>query len=104
MPSYVDTRIVDKDWSHYDFNHVVFEPLHMHRETLDKGVAWVLRQFHSRRRIARRIWNSLQYLDPLFVVGGVLPLNLRWRDKLSADGNFSRGMELEHEAGAALIQ
>jgi radical SAM superfamily enzyme YgiQ (UPF0313 family) len=90
-------RIVDKDWSHYDFNNVVFEPLHMHRETLDKGVAWVLRQFHSRRRIAQRIWNSLQYLDPLFVVGGVLPLNLGWREKLSADGNFSRGMEPEHE-------
>jgi hypothetical protein len=34
-------RIFDKDWSHYDFNHVVFEPLRMRRETLDAGVAWV---------------------------------------------------------------
>ena len=53
-------RIFDKNWAHYDFNNVVFEPLHMRREILDQGVAWVLRQFHTRNRIARRVWQSLQ--------------------------------------------
>jgi radical SAM superfamily enzyme YgiQ (UPF0313 family) len=84
-------RIFDKDWSHYDFNNVVFEPLHMRRETLDTGVAWVLRQFHTRSRVTRRVWNCLQYLDPVITLGGVLPLNLGWMHKLTADGNFQRG-------------
>lgn len=87
-------RIFDKDWSHYDFNNVVFEPLHMRRETLDTGVAWVLRQFHTRSRVTRRVLKSLQYLDPAFVLGGVLPLNLSWRHKLAVDGNFQRGAAL----------
>jgi radical SAM superfamily enzyme YgiQ (UPF0313 family) len=33
-------RIVDNDWSHYDMNHVVFEPLHMSREQLQEGHNW----------------------------------------------------------------
>jgi radical SAM superfamily enzyme YgiQ (UPF0313 family) len=84
-------RILDKNWAHYDFNNVVFQPLHMRCETLDQGVAWVLRQFHTRSRVARRVWKSLRYLDPLIVLGGVLPLNLGWRRKLLRDGNFQRG-------------
>lgn len=84
-------RIFDKDWSHYDFNHVVFEPVHMRRETLDAGVAWVLRQFHTRSRVARRVWTSLGYLRPSTVLRGVLPLNLGWQDKLTIDGSFRRG-------------
>ena len=88
-------RILDKDWSHYDFNHVVFEPRQMSRETLDKGVAWVLRQFHTRRAIARRGWRGLRYLGPGFILAGVLPINLGWRYKLTVDGNFRRGAEFE---------
>lgn len=67
----------------------------MSREVLDRGVAWVLRQFHTRRRVARRVWNCLGYMDPRLVLGGVLPLNLGWRYKLSEDGNFARGQSLD---------
>jgi radical SAM superfamily enzyme YgiQ (UPF0313 family) len=95
-------RIFDKNWSHYDFNNVVFEPLHMRCDALDKGVSWVLRQFHTRNRVARRVWNSLQYLDPGLVLGGVLPLNLGWRHKLIEDGNFQRGTVLATEPGGKL--
>ena len=84
-------RVFDKDWSHYDFNHVVFEPRKMSRETLDKGVAWVLRQFHTRRAIARRVWRGLRYLGPGFTLAAVLPINLGWRHKLTVDGNYGRG-------------
>lgn len=86
-------RIFDKDWSHYDFNHVVFEPRQMDRETLDNGVAWVLREFHTRSRVARRLWKSLGYLHPQVVLRGVLPLNIGFRYKLSMDGNFQRGVD-----------
>ena len=95
-------RIFDKNWSHYDFNNVVFQPLHMSRETLEKGVSWLLREFHTRNRVARRVWNSLQYLDPALALGGVLPLNLGWRHKLTEDGNFQRGTVLAAEPGGKL--
>jgi radical SAM superfamily enzyme YgiQ (UPF0313 family) len=92
-------RIFDKNWAHYDFNNVVFQPLHMRCETLDQGVAWVLRQFHTRTRVARRVWKSLQYLDPRVVFSGLLPLNLGWRRKLQIDGNFQRGALFTTGAG-----
>jgi radical SAM superfamily enzyme YgiQ (UPF0313 family) len=91
-----DGRIFDKDWSHYDFNHVVFEPTHMSRETLDVGVGWLVREFHSRRRIATRALRSSRYLDPVLVLGGVVPVNLGWRLKLAADGSFRKGAALPH--------
>ncbi len=84
-------RILDQDWAHYDFDHVVFEPLHMSGETLDRGVAWVSRQFYARRRVAWRVWKSLRYLDQVLVFGGLLPLNLGCRQRLIAEGNFQRG-------------
>ena len=84
-------RIFDKDWSHYDFNHVVFEPTHMGQDTLDAGVGWLVREFHTRRRIATRTLRCLRYLDPIVVLGGVAPVNLGWRVKLAADGSFAKG-------------
>jgi len=84
-------RILDRDWSHYDFGHVVFEPAQMSRETLDRGVAWVQRQFYARRRVTRRAWRSLRYLAPAVVLRGVLPLNLGYRRKMAVDGTFRRG-------------
>jgi radical SAM superfamily enzyme YgiQ (UPF0313 family) len=86
-----DGRILDRDWGHYDFGHVVFEPLHMCPETLDRGVAWVQREFYARRRVTRRAWHSLRYLYPAVVLRGVLPLNLGYRRKMTLDGTFRRG-------------
>ncbi len=84
-------RIFDKDWSHYDFAHVVFEPLHMSRETLHTGTAWVLRQFYARRRVARRLWRGLGYLSPAAFSRVGLPLNLGYRIRLSTNGTFALG-------------
>jgi len=84
-------RIFDKNWSHYDFFNVVFEPRHMSPETLDRGTAWVLRQFYSRRRVAQRLWQELGYLDPTAFIRVVVPLNLGYRQRLAGNGTFERG-------------
>jgi radical SAM superfamily enzyme YgiQ (UPF0313 family) len=84
-------RILDRDWSHYDFGHIVFEPAHMSREQLDNGVAWVQREFYARRRITRRAWQSLRYLNPGVILRAVLPLNIGYRRKMVVDGTFQRG-------------
>jgi radical SAM superfamily enzyme YgiQ (UPF0313 family) len=94
-------RILDKDWSHYDFGHVVFQPANMSQETLDNGVAWVQRHFYSRRQIARRVLRSSGYLDPSVLLRAMLPINLGYRRKMTVDGTFRRGaeynsLELEH--------
>ncbi len=84
-------RILDKDWSHYDFGHVVFEPAQMDRETLDRGVSWVQREFYARRKIARRIGRSARYLDPGVILHAVLPINLAYRRKMTTVGTFDQG-------------
>jgi radical SAM superfamily enzyme YgiQ (UPF0313 family) len=88
-------RIIDKDWSHYDFAHVVFAPMHMSPETLHGGVAWVLREFYGRRNVSRRIWRGLRYLSPDTILRGVAPLNLGYRHRLSVDGTFPLGSSFD---------
>ena len=84
-------RIFDKDWSHYDFGHVVFEPQQMSRETLDLGVAWISREFYSRRRVARRVAGELTYLPPSAILQGTLPLNLGYRVRFARNGTLEKG-------------
>lgn len=83
-------RILDHDWSHYDFGTVVYEPVHMSRRTLDEGVAWVQRGFFARRAILRRVAHDLRRLGPEATLRAVLPLNIGYRVKMQAEGNFAR--------------
>ncbi len=69
-------RIFDRDWSHYDFGHVVFEPKGMSRQALREGHAGVVNAFHSKPRAARRLWNALRFLDAETIFRLALPLNL----------------------------
>ncbi|MBN2330107.1 MAG: B12-binding domain-containing radical SAM protein [Candidatus Omnitrophica bacterium] len=48
-------RILDRNWQHYDFHHVVFEPKGMSAESLQAGHDWVTREFYRPWRIARRM-------------------------------------------------
>ncbi len=94
-------RIFDKDWSHYDFGHVVFEPLHMSRETLDLGVAWISREFYSRRRVMRRLVGELSYLAPSSILRGSVPLNLGYRARFGRNGTLEKGARFESAHGAS---
>jgi hypothetical protein len=48
-------RIVDLDWSHYDYKWAVFEPAHMSRQDLMGGLEWINKRFYSPWRILRRL-------------------------------------------------
>ncbi|MBM3214083.1 B12-binding domain-containing radical SAM protein [Candidatus Poribacteria bacterium] len=94
-------RIVDKDWGHYDFGHVVFDPVHMSPETLKTGMDWVSSQFYSRRRVARRLVRAFGYLPPSVVLRAIAPLNLGYRLRHRAFGTFERGRTFTPPTSAA---
>ncbi len=48
-------RIIEKNWSMYDFGTSVFKPLKMSVEDLMKGEEWALRKFYSWSSILRRL-------------------------------------------------
>lgn len=84
-------RIFDKDWSHYDFGHVVYEPKHMTRQQLHLGVWWVSRQFYSRRRLARRFYRELRMLGAGTLLHMTMPINLAYRVRFRRNGTFEGG-------------
>lgn len=84
-------RIIDHDWSKYDFNHVVFQPRHMSPETLQRGTYWVRAQFYRRKAVARRILQALGYLDLGTVLQAVVPLNVGFRSRMARSGTMATG-------------
>jgi radical SAM superfamily enzyme YgiQ (UPF0313 family) len=61
-------RIVDDNWAHYDYEHVVFRPARMTAEQLQTGVEWIWRETYRLPAIARRMcrtgfsrWDNLLY-------------------------------------------
>ncbi len=94
-------RIFDRDWSHYDFGHVVFEPANMSRAELRHGHDWVLAQFYSQRNIWRRIAHSFGRIPATMVLRGVMPLNLGYRYRLAANRAIRRVPDFEPGRAAA---
>ena len=81
-------RIIDRDWAHYDFHSVVFQPNHMTAVDLQAGHDWATREFYKPWRIARRLWRharrsrsfaALPYLAAVNMAyyGRVLNWNIR---------------------------
>ncbi|HOK95504.1 MAG TPA: radical SAM protein [Anaerohalosphaeraceae bacterium] len=52
-------RIMDNNFEHYDYRHVVFEPRQMSAEQLQAGADWIIRKFYSPWRIFRRSFRWL---------------------------------------------
>ncbi|WP_340114324.1 B12-binding domain-containing radical SAM protein [Maribellus mangrovi] len=88
-----EDRIIDKNWSHYDFFHVVHRPKLMDTSTLDYGTAWVQQHFYSYKNITKRVTRAGSYLSPETIFKAVLPLNIGWRFKLSNYGAFQLGQK-----------
>jgi len=57
-PLYADMaqadRVTDRDWSHYDYRHVVFRPARMTAAELQAGADWLYAQFYRLDRILCR--------------------------------------------------
>jgi radical SAM superfamily enzyme YgiQ (UPF0313 family) len=51
----MENRIIERNWSHYDFHNVVFKPRNMSIEELKGGHDWVTHEFYRPRRIVRRL-------------------------------------------------
>ena len=48
-------RIIDNDWGHYDYRHVVFQPGKMSVQNLQDGADWLIRAFYTPGRMLRRL-------------------------------------------------
>jgi radical SAM superfamily enzyme YgiQ (UPF0313 family) len=81
-------RITDRNWAHYDFGHVVFEPKQMSAATLKAGHDRVLTQFYSWKNSAGRFLRETSYLPLGLIAKAAIPLNLSYRTRLAADGTM----------------
>ena len=83
-------RIVDRDWSHYDFRHVVFEPAGMSREELQAGHDDVLTRFYSLGGVFSRLGREVRYLPLSTLLLATAPLGFGYRNRLRRDGTWRR--------------
>ena len=67
-------RLLHRNWSLYDVEHVVFEPRQMAPERLQEGLEWSWRQSYSWGSLARRLGGAPWSILPLW-----LSLNLGYR-------------------------
>jgi radical SAM superfamily enzyme YgiQ (UPF0313 family) len=75
-------RILDRNWRHYDFRHVVFQPRRMAPEQLQQGADWVIREFYSLPRVARRLARNVRDLGLRPTLLMTLPVNLGYRQRV----------------------
>jgi radical SAM superfamily enzyme YgiQ (UPF0313 family) len=72
------SRILDRDWAHYDFHNVVFQPRKMSRADLQAAHDWVTREFYSPHRIVKRILRHLRRPGGLGTLPYHIALNLAY--------------------------
>ncbi len=58
-------RILDRDWEHYDYRHVVIRPRRMSPRELQDGADWLYRQFYRWDRVALRMLRATAALGPV---------------------------------------
>ncbi|MFA5147701.1 MAG: radical SAM protein [Candidatus Omnitrophota bacterium] len=80
----VENRIIEKDWSLYDAQHVVFRPALMTPEELQQGSYWAWRQSYSAGSIIKRLSGS----PNIFPYG--IPSNIAYKIYAKGLPNYSR--------------
>lgn len=71
-------RIIDYNWSNYDFHNVVFTPDKMNVEELKAGHDWVTNRFYSPLRIVKRLLKHLMRPGGFKTIYYVAALNLAY--------------------------
>ncbi len=71
-------RILDRNWAHYDFHHVVFDPRRMTAEALQAGHDWVTHEFYKPWRIARRLARHAKRPNGLQTMPFVAGINMAY--------------------------
>jgi radical SAM superfamily enzyme YgiQ (UPF0313 family) len=91
-------RLVDRDYEHYDFHHVVFQPRGMSVTDLQAGHDWMTAQFYRPWRIARRLarlalrpraWRILPFAAAINLgyYGRTVRFGLRGHDPAAQEGS-----------------
>jgi radical SAM superfamily enzyme YgiQ (UPF0313 family) len=75
-------RILDRNWRHYDFRHVVFKPQRMTPEQLQQGADWVIREFYNLPRVAGRLVRNVRELGLRPTLLMTLPVNIGYRQRV----------------------
>ena len=75
-------RIFDHNWEHYDYRHVVVHPRGMTPDELQAGADWLISEFYSPRRIARRVVRALPQLGLSGTLLFSLPINLAYWNRV----------------------
>lgn len=82
-------RVVDRDWAHYDFRHVVFAPARMTAAQLQQGADWVYHRFYRLDAILGRFVRAVFTLGPYAALLS-LRLNLTYRADNQREGIVGR--------------
>ena len=82
-------RIVDRDWSHYNYRNVVLRPKGMEAKDLQDGADWLYQQFYRLDRILIRCLKTLFTVGPL-QAWLALRLNLTYRYDNKREGIIGR--------------
>lgn len=93
-------RIIDHDWSHYDFRHTVIRPAKMTAKQLQEGADWLYAQYYRLDRIILRTLRAAWRLGP---AGAVLvwKLNTTYRYDNVREGVRGRDPGLAQPAAIA---
>ena len=82
-------RIIDHDWSHYDFRHVVIRPAQMSPRELQDGADWLYNRFYRLDRVIMRVARTLFTAGPTPAYLA-LKLNLTYRYDNKREGIVGR--------------
>ncbi len=98
-------RLRERDWSRYDFHHVVFEPKGLSARELQAGHDWLTREFYRPHRIARRLARIARRPGGLRVLPYAAALNAAYYGRVRRWGfrGWDPAAVREREATHALV-
>jgi radical SAM superfamily enzyme YgiQ (UPF0313 family) len=82
-----ENKLIDKNWSHYDMGHPVFQPTHLSTEQLKEGYNWICDEFYSFQEISKRV-STLKRNPHTFDIGLILGWNMGYKKLLDTFGVF----------------